>query len=161
MTLNLAVKILEYRMRISKKTKEKHEKRILETASSLFLKHGYARVGVDQIMQKAGLTSGALYSRFSGKEEILWSLFNQGSVRVQNSISKKKWLSPFDPYYKEDWQLLIRLIWDMGRTHPRTQRSHARLWKDYLEWIELGLEKKKIGSNREELKNLAKIVTKI
>jgi len=48
------------------KTKEK----ILDTALSLFMTHGYS-VGINEIIQKSGTSKGALYHYFKSKENLL------------------------------------------------------------------------------------------
>lgn len=53
---------------MNKKIKDK----IMETAFSLFLNKGYA-VGVSEIVQKAGVSKGALYHHFDNKEALFES----------------------------------------------------------------------------------------
>lgn len=51
--------------------KEETRKRILETASRLFLEKGVDGVGVDEIMREAGLTHGGFYVHFPSKEALI------------------------------------------------------------------------------------------
>jgi AcrR family transcriptional regulator len=53
------------------------QQRILEAAAQLFFDRGFAAVGVDEIGQRAGVTGPAIYRHFSGKDEILATLFDQ------------------------------------------------------------------------------------
>jgi AcrR family transcriptional regulator len=53
------------------------QQRILEAAAQLFFERGFAAVGVDEIGQRAGVTGPAIYRHFSGKDEILATLFDQ------------------------------------------------------------------------------------
>jgi AcrR family transcriptional regulator len=46
-------------------------KRMLEAAYELFYRHGYARVSVDQIGDRAGVTKRTLYDHFRSKDEFL------------------------------------------------------------------------------------------
>lgn len=46
-------------------------RRILETAYELFYRRGYARVGVDQVAERAGLTKRTLYYHFRSKDALL------------------------------------------------------------------------------------------
>ena len=46
-------------------------KRMLEAAYELFYRHGYARVSVDQIGDRAGVTKRTLYDHFRSKDELL------------------------------------------------------------------------------------------
>jgi AcrR family transcriptional regulator len=45
--------------------------RLLVAAAEVFAEKGYERAGVQEIARRAGLTTGAIYSRFSGKAELL------------------------------------------------------------------------------------------
>jgi AcrR family transcriptional regulator len=47
--------------------------RLLDAAAEVFAEKGYERAGVQEIARRAGLTTGAIYSRFSGKAELLAS----------------------------------------------------------------------------------------
>lgn len=45
--------------------------RLVAAAAEVFAEKGYERAGVQEIARRAGLTTGAIYSRFSGKAELL------------------------------------------------------------------------------------------
>jgi TetR/AcrR family transcriptional regulator, repressor for uid operon len=45
--------------------------RLVEAAGQVFAEKGYDGAGVAEIARRAGLTTGAIYSRFSGKAELL------------------------------------------------------------------------------------------
>src|SRR4051795_13555188 len=45
--------------------------RLLDAAASVFAERGYDRAGVQEIARRAGLTTGAIYGRFTGKAELL------------------------------------------------------------------------------------------
>ncbi|QYG93562.1 TetR/AcrR family transcriptional regulator [Iamia sp. SCSIO 61187] len=45
--------------------------RLLEAAAEVFAERGYDRAGVAQIARRAGVTTGAIYSRYAGKAELL------------------------------------------------------------------------------------------
>jgi TetR/AcrR family transcriptional repressor of uid operon len=45
--------------------------KLVEAAAEVFSERGYDGAGVHQIARRAGLTTGAIYSRFSGKAELL------------------------------------------------------------------------------------------
>src|SRR5262245_33218470 len=45
--------------------------RLVAAAAAVFAERGYDRAGVQEIARRAGLTTGAIYGRFSGKAELL------------------------------------------------------------------------------------------
>lgn len=45
--------------------------KLVEAAAEVFSERGYDGAGVHEIARRAGLTTGAIYSRFSGKAELL------------------------------------------------------------------------------------------
>lgn len=46
-------------------------RRLVDAAAEVFAEKGYDGAGVAEIARRAGLTTGAIYSRFSGKAELL------------------------------------------------------------------------------------------
>ncbi len=48
-----------------------NETRLLAAAIDVFAESGYAKTGVAEIARRANLTTGAIYSRYSGKAELL------------------------------------------------------------------------------------------
>ena len=45
--------------------------RLLDAAAAVFAEKGYDRAGVQEIARRAGLTTGAIYGRFTGKADLL------------------------------------------------------------------------------------------
>jgi AcrR family transcriptional regulator len=45
--------------------------RLVEAAAAVFAEKGYDKAGVQEIARRAGLTTGAIYGRFTGKAELL------------------------------------------------------------------------------------------
>jgi len=50
--------------------------RLLHSAAEVFAEQGYERAGVAEIARRAGVTTGAIYSRYSGKAELLLDAAN-------------------------------------------------------------------------------------
>lgn len=53
------------------RTKEETRRRILESGYALFYRHGFNRVGVDEIARAARVTKRTLYYHFRSKDELL------------------------------------------------------------------------------------------
>jgi AcrR family transcriptional regulator len=55
---------------------------LVEAARPLFTERGYAGVGTDEIARAAGVTRGALYHQFAGKEELFAAVVEQVEQEV-------------------------------------------------------------------------------
>lgn len=60
-------------------------KALIEEGYSLFAEKGYAKTSIEDIVQKARVTRGALYHHFSNKEELFKAAYEQ---QVQEMMSK-------------------------------------------------------------------------
>ena len=60
---------------IRESTKETREL-ILKSARDIFLETGYQEASMRKIAARAGITAGAIYKHFSGKEEMFGELFH-------------------------------------------------------------------------------------
>ncbi|WP_433475611.1 TetR/AcrR family transcriptional regulator [Spirillospora sp. CA-142024] len=50
---------------------------VMDAAITLFAQHGYGGTSLEQVAAAAGLTRGAVYSNFTGKEELLLALLGE------------------------------------------------------------------------------------
>jgi len=57
-------------MRVSREKAAENRQRIVETAARLFREKGFDGVGVDAIMNGAGLTHGGFYGHFASKDDL-------------------------------------------------------------------------------------------
>jgi TetR/AcrR family transcriptional regulator, transcriptional repressor for nem operon len=57
-------------MRVSREEAEKSTRTVIDAASHLFREHGYDGVGVNGLMQAAGLTHGGFYKKFRSKADL-------------------------------------------------------------------------------------------
>jgi AcrR family transcriptional regulator len=64
-------------MRYSTDQKVKARRSIIESGAKVLKTGGFAGVGVDQVAAAAGVTSGSLYSNFSGKEDLLKEIIGE------------------------------------------------------------------------------------
>jgi AcrR family transcriptional regulator len=75
---------------------------ILKAAKELFYEKSFAGVGVDEIGQRAGVTGPAIYRHFSGKDEILSTLFDDAIDRLMEATT----VESADPF--EELEALVR-----------------------------------------------------
>ncbi len=84
-------------MRYSPGYKEKKYAELLKTSGRVLKKNGFAATGVDALMHAAGMTSGAFYSHFASKSDLLLSIVTSELTNSQNL-----WASnPYDS--AEEW----------------------------------------------------------
>lgn len=63
--------------RLTDSTKAARRAQIIEAAISCFLEKGYTNTSMSDIIKASGLSSGSIYSHFSGKEDILITSINE------------------------------------------------------------------------------------
>lgn len=63
--------------RLTDATKAARRAQIIEAAIDCFLKCGYTNTSMSDIIKASGLSSGSIYSHFSGKEDILIGAINE------------------------------------------------------------------------------------
>lgn len=72
--------------------------KLIRAARWLFARKGYAAVGTEEIVRRAGVTRGALYHQFAGKQELFLAVYEQVeqelTQRVDSSLGEVT--SPFD-----------------------------------------------------------------
>lgn len=77
--------------------KEETRRKVLDSASKSFRKHGYAGIGVDYLAKSAGVTSGAIYSHFGSKEGAFDEVLAEGLEEVITNLPQ------FQQQYGADW----------------------------------------------------------
>jgi AcrR family transcriptional regulator len=104
---------------------------LLTAARDLFGTHGYADTAADDIVKRAGVTKGALYHHFAGKEAIFRAVVEQ----VQQDASDravKEFLVP------DSWLALRRgcSLWIDAHLDPGVQRILMQDARSVLGWEE-------------------------
>jgi len=74
---------------------------LLGAARELFGQHGYGETSTDEIVARAGVTKGALYHHFSGKEDLFRAVVEQ----VQREVSD---LAVAEFLLSDSWEALLR-----------------------------------------------------
>jgi len=71
--------------RIRRPTRDQVRRRLLDAALAVFAKQGFDAANLDQVAEVAGLTKGAIYSNFSGKDDLFYAMMaEQILVRVES-----------------------------------------------------------------------------
>jgi len=61
---------------------------ILEAAEELFLKHGFAKTTIEEIIHRAGCTSGSFYDYFPNKTALALALLESASTEIAGDARK-------------------------------------------------------------------------
>ena len=70
---------------------------LVAAARELFAARGYAAVGTEEIVQRAGVTRGALYHHFDGKLDLFRSVYEQMEVELVERIASEA-MAGADPF---------------------------------------------------------------
>ena len=60
--------------RARRPTREVVRRRLLDAALQVFAEQGFASASLDQVAEAAGLTKGAIYSNFAGKDDLFFAM---------------------------------------------------------------------------------------
>jgi AcrR family transcriptional regulator len=71
------------------------DERILASATRLFRERGFHGVGVAEIGREAGVTGPAIYRHFAGKDEILFTLLERTSARLEQRTRVEARMDPW------------------------------------------------------------------
>lgn len=69
--------------RLTEATKAARRTQIIEAAVACFLERGYTNTSMSDIIKASGLSSGSIYSHFTGKEDILISAINERLTSIK------------------------------------------------------------------------------
>jgi AcrR family transcriptional regulator len=110
------------------------DRQILDAAAALFYEKGFHGVGVDEIGERVGISGPALYRHFSGKDEILATLFNEAMDELISATA-----AVFDDPQR-DLERLIRHHVEFSISHrhlvnvyQREDRSLVQPWRRHFE----------------------------
>jgi len=105
------------------------DRQILEAAAELIYERGFHAVGVDDIGAAVGITGPAIYRHFSGKDEILATLFNEALDSLLVHIDG----GDGDPWAELELLIRAQTVFALEHRHivsiyTRERRSLAEPW---------------------------------
>jgi AcrR family transcriptional regulator len=74
-------------MRYPPERKDHTRRKLVKKSAALMRRHGFAASGVDAIARAAGLTSGAFYRHFEGKDDLLAAVVEEGLAVTRGRIA--------------------------------------------------------------------------
>jgi AcrR family transcriptional regulator len=118
--------------------------RLLDTAYELFSRRGIRDVGIDEVIERAGVAKRTLYRHFPSKDDLVlaflerreerWTLgWVEAEARRRGSTPEAQLLAIFDTFDEwfrsEDFEAcaFINVLLEMGPEHPAGEASIAHL----------------------------------
>jgi AcrR family transcriptional regulator len=102
---------------------------LVVAARQLFGEQGFVDTGIDEIVVRAGVTKGALYHHFSGKEDLFRTVFEQ----IQREVSDQAVAEFLGP---DSWEALLRgcSLWVDAHLDPSVRRIVLQDARAVLTW---------------------------
>jgi len=113
---------------------ERTRHRLVSAAASVFASRGYQAASVDEVAHEAGYSSGAVYSNFSGKEELFLAVMERAFATLTDDVMRfaelalarrpddyerqaASWFSSLLDEHSE-WPLLFHEFWIHAMRNP-------------------------------------------
>jgi len=138
-----------------KNHKGQSKDKILQSAAMLFTHHGFDKVSIDHVMQKAELTRGAFYSHFSSKSDLYAQAITKAaqSSRLSKVTNKPQSIEEFGKYYltsqHRDAQCqqpcpLAFLVSDISQQNKQVTKTYTKVFNHFV------IEAEKHSKDREQ-----------
>ncbi len=99
--------------RITEERREARREQVLEAARACLQEHGLEAVSMEMIIARSGLSTGAVYGYFKGKDEILNAVVTEGTARLAEELLPIL-KNPEPPPLPELVEQVLRAIVDFG-----------------------------------------------
>src|SRR5271154_2755041 len=73
--------------RITDERREARREQILEAARACLQEHGLEAVSMEMIVARSGLSTGAVYGYFKGKDQIINAVITEGTAEMSESLA--------------------------------------------------------------------------
>lgn len=119
---------------------EQTRERLLEAAARVFARRGYQQASLEEVAAEAGFTTGAVYSNFSGKEELFLALADRkvdervaeiGAVGDAAERGERPGAEAADQFRRflerdPDWPLLFYEFWSFGVRNAKIRAEFGK-----------------------------------
>jgi len=114
---------------------------LIHAARELFGRQGYGETSTDEVVLHAGVTKGALYHHFGGKEDLFRAVFEQ----VQRDVSDRAVAEFLGP---DAWEALLRgcSLWVDAHLDPSVRRIALQDAGAVLGWEEARAIENRFGA---------------
>ena len=114
---------------------------LVAAARELFGEHGYADTSIEEVVVRAGLTKGAVYHHFDGKEALFRAVFEQVYREVTDQAAAQ-FLGP------DSWEALLAgcALWIDAHLDPVVRRIVLQDARAVLGWDEVRTIENRFGA---------------
>ncbi|MCR4763436.1 MAG: TetR/AcrR family transcriptional regulator [Lachnospiraceae bacterium] len=116
--------------------------KLLQSARAEFMKHGFIKADLKTICEKAGITTGAVYKRYKGKEELFCAVVKDTANTLDNFVSvrtQQEFSDMTDEQVRNTWDMnegfmldLFRILWDIrGDFVLLLEKSAGTVYENY------------------------------
>src|SRR5271166_2938043 len=102
-------------------------RRLLDAALEVFAEHGFDTANLDQVAAAAGLSKGAIYSNFTGKDDLFYAMMTEQVLLRVASVRSALAAHTVDPYRPHD----LRGIGDLLTEAFSEQREWRLVFLDF------------------------------
>ncbi len=103
--------------RISDQRREERREQVLEAARACLQDHGLEAVSMEMIVARSGLSTGAVYGYFKGKDQIINALIVEGTAQMAHDLAPI-FANPDPPPLPEFMSQVLNTLVNFGR-HKR------------------------------------------
>ncbi|MFD2033595.1 TetR/AcrR family transcriptional regulator [Belliella marina] len=131
----------------------KHDKEtVINKGMNLFWHHGYHNLGIDKICKETGMTKGAFYNSFKGKENFLLAVIEAYGNLISNHLQKQlsdPSVPPIDRLYNLYTDMLLvqpeseyrgclvnNMMSEMGALNPAVAEIASAQFEKFVNIIE-------------------------
>jgi AcrR family transcriptional regulator len=100
--------------RISEERREERREQVLEAARACLQDHGLEAVSMEMIVARSGLSTGAVYGYFKGKDQIINALVAEGTAQMAEELAPIL-LNPDPPALPEFMGQALNVMVNFGR----------------------------------------------
>jgi TetR/AcrR family transcriptional regulator, transcriptional repressor of aconitase len=100
--------------RITDERREARREQVLEAARACLQEHGLEAVSVEMIIARSGLSTGAVYGYFKGKDQIINAVVTEGMAAMAKDLAPVL-TNPEPPPFPEFVDQVLRAVVGFGR----------------------------------------------
>jgi AcrR family transcriptional regulator len=100
--------------RLSDERREERREQILEAARACLQEHGLEAVSMEEIIARSGLSTGAVYGYFKGKDQLISAVVMDGTAAMAKDLAPVL-SNPEPPPFPEFVEQVLRAVTGFGR----------------------------------------------